>query len=93
MEKEEQIVFLSDYKRHVEEVTKKAWQTFCLPECLLNEYASGEFYRIANEYAEKEFWSGEWCDLPRDEDGQVYWLQQYWMFVMDKIVEQIKREW
>ena len=91
MERDEKMAALA-YKRHIDEVTEKAWQTFHFPPELCQEYMLQEFYQTACIYAEKEFWTGEWCDLPRDEEGQIYWLQQYWAFMTDRIVEEIERE-
>lgn len=87
------MVLQDERRMRINRVTEKAWQTFHLPPELCKEHASQAFYRIACVYAEKEFWSGEWCDLPKDEDGQIYWLQQYWGFVMDRALEQIERSW
>ena len=85
MERDEKMAALA-YKRHIDEVTEKAWQTFHFPPELCQEYMLQEFYQTACIDAEKEFWTGEWCDLPRDEEGQIYWLQQYWAFMTDRIV-------
>ena len=91
MERDEKMA-VSAYKRHIDEVTEKAWQTFHISPELCQEAMLQEFYQIACIYAEKEFWTGEWCDLPHDEDGQIYWLRQYWAFMTDRIVEEIERE-
>lgn len=73
----------------IKRVTQEAWNTFhATPE--ISE-VSKQFFEEAVKCAEKEFWTGEWCDIPIKEEEQVYWLKQYWMFISDVVLEKIKK--
>ena len=74
----------------IQRVTQEAWNTFhATPEIV---EVSKQSYEEALKFADEEFWSGKWCNIPHNEKEQVYWLQQYWMFVSDKILEKIKEK-
>ena len=74
----------------IQRVTQEAWNTFhATPEIA---EVSKQFYEEALKFADKEFWSGQWCNIPYNEKEQVYWLQQYWMFISVKILEKIKEK-
>lgn len=71
---------IAERSERIKRVTESAWLSFPMQKELL--YYSTEvkdaFHEEAVRLANLEFWSGEWCDLPRDEAGQEYWLHQFW---------------
>lgn len=81
-------------KDKVNEVTEKAWSTFCLPFGMLrNDKEKEIFYREAVKIAAEEFWTGDWgeFEMPDTETGQIYWLKKYWTerfaYLMDKVYD------
>ena len=84
----------NERSERIARVTEKAWASFPMQRELL--YYSSEvrdaFFEEAKRRAVTEFWSGEWCDMPRDEGEQEYWLHQFWGTYYQEILEIAQNE-
>ena len=85
-------MFSVKYQERIDRITQASWKSFVPPTELYNEHDFKRFLQEAKKIADDEFWTGEWRDLPADDDGLVYYLHQFWLHRFKRIMNKIERD-
>ena len=84
--------FSKEYQEKIERITQMVWKSFIPPSDEYLEICNKRFLQKAEKLAYEDFWTGTWRDLPLDDDGLVFYLQQYWLHEFDRIIDSEKEE-
>lgn len=80
-------MFSDEYREKINRITQSAWKSFVPPSDEFLEICNKRFLQKAEKLADEEFWSGQWRDLPTDDEGLIYYLQQFWLHEYERILK------